>query len=128
VSLALAIHDRLISEHGGVSGTIDIGALETALAAPRNHRYYAKADLFMLAAVYAHSLTRNHPFADGNKRTAFTIAIAFLRWNGYRLEAPEREAVTAMQALSDHSIGFEEFGAWLRRASKHAPLQKGRRP
>lgn len=124
-SLALAIHDRLIGEHGGAPGILDVGALEAALAAPRNHLYYANRDLFVLAAVYAHALTRNHPFSDGNKRVAFTVAVVFLQWNGYRLEAPERDAVDAVQALSDRSIGFEEFAAWLRDSSRKFPRSRG---
>jgi death on curing protein len=124
-SLALAIHDRLIGEHGGVTGILDDGALEAALAAPRNHAYYADRDLFTLAAVYAYAVTRNHAFSDGNKRVAFTLAAIFLQWNGFRLEAPEREAVTMMQALSDRSIGLEEYALWIRNASKKVQQGKG---
>lgn len=124
-SLALAVHDRLIREHGGVPGILDEGALESALWAPRNHSQYATRDLFTLAAVYAYAVTRNHPFSDGNKRVAFTLAVVFLQWNGYRLDVAEREAVTATQALSDRSIGFEEFGAWLRNGSTRTPRSGG---
>ena len=123
-SLVLAVHDRLIAEHGGPTGTRDGGALEAALSAPRNHASYADPDRFTLAAVYAHAVTRNHPFADGNKRVAFTLAAVFLQSNGFRLEAPEREAVTMMQALSDRSIGFEEYALWLRSAS--TKIQQGK--
>jgi death-on-curing protein len=124
-SLALAVHDRLMGEHGGATGTRDDGALEAALSAPRNHASYANRDVFTLAAVYAHAVTRNHPFADGNKRVAFTLAAVFLQWNGFRLEAPEQEAVTMMQALSDRSIGFEDYALWLRNASKKIQPGKG---
>src|SRR5512132_3255047 len=64
----LAIYERLLAEHGGVEGVPDEGSLEAALAAPRNHLYYSGPDLFTLAAVHAHAITRNHPFLDGNKR------------------------------------------------------------
>lgn len=92
--------------------------MDAALAAPRNHYHYAQRDVFVLAAVYAHAVTRNHPFCDGNKRVALTLAGVFLELNGYRLEASERDAFIAVQALSDRSIGFEELGAWLRSSSR----------
>jgi death on curing protein len=126
-TLVLAIHDRLIAEHGGPPGVLDDGALEAALAAPRNHFHYAKADWFAAAAVYAHALTRNHPFLDGNKRVALTVAGVFLQLNGHRLEAPERDAFAAMQALSDRSIGLEEFAIWLRDNSGRAPRTRSRK-
>ena len=97
---------------------LDEGALDAALAAPQNHLHYTERDVFVLAAVYAHPLTRNHPSCDGNKRVALTLAGVFLELNGYRLESSEQEAFIAMQALSDRSIGFEEFGAWLRSSSR----------
>lgn len=125
-AVALAIHDRLLAEHGGAKGILDEGALDAALAAPRNHFHYGSGDLFVVAAVYAHAVTRNHPFCDGNKRLALTLAGVFLERNGYRVEASEREAFTAMQALSDRSIEFEEFAVWLQRNSRKVPRQKAR--
>ncbi len=68
--VALALHERLLAEHGGVSGILDEGLLDAALANPRNQLAYRRADIFRLAAAYAHSLTQNHPFSDGNKRVA----------------------------------------------------------
>lgn len=121
----LAIHDRLIAEHGGIEGIIDEGGIEAALVAPRNHSYYANDDLFVLAAVYAYALMRNHPFYDGNKRVALTLAGVFLRLNGYRLEVPEKDAAAATQALSDRSMGLEEYALWPRNASKKTPRPKG---
>lgn len=105
---------------------LDEGALDAALAAPRNHFHYAERDVFVLAAVYAHAITRNHPFCDGNKRVALTLAGVFLELNGYRLESPERDAFIAVQALSDRSIGFEEFGAWIRSSSRKISRPKHR--
>lgn len=125
---ALAIYDLLISEHGGVSGIRDEGALEAALAAPRNHHYYTGPDLFTLAAVYAHAVTRNHPFLDGNKRAALTLAGVFLRINGFRLHVEEREAVAATLALANRTIGYEEFAVWLRDNSKKTPRLRRSRP
>lgn len=121
---ALAICERLLAEHGGAAGIRDEGSLEAALAAPRNHFYYSGPDLFTLAAVHAHAITRNHPFLDGNKRVALTLAGVFLRINGFRLFASERDAIVATFALSNREIGFEEFAAWLREHSKKAPRRK----
>lgn len=121
---ALAIYERLLAEHGGVEGVRDEGALEAALAAPRNHFYYSGPDLFTLAAVHAHAAARNHPFLDGNKRVALTLAGVFLRINGFRLFVSERDAIAATIALSKREIGFEEFAAWLRDHSKKLPVPR----
>lgn len=113
----LAIHGRLLAEHGGPSGLRDEALLESALAAPVNHFAYAKADVFVLAATYAHALTSNHPFVDGNKRTAFVAAGVFLELNGYRLTASEPDAVLAVLALARGEMKAEEFCNWLRISS-----------
>lgn len=115
--MILAIHGRLLAEHGGVSGLRDERLLESALAAPVNHRKYDQADVFVLAAAYAYSLTRNHPFVDGNKRTAFAAAGIFLELNGHRLTASEPDAVLAVLALSRGDMNAEEFCNWLRISS-----------
>lgn len=120
-SVVLALHDRLLAEHGGVPGLRDEGLLDAALAAPRNRRAYSRADVFRLAAAYAHALIRNHPFGDGNKRVAFTIAGVFLEINGFRLEAPETEAVAAVLALTTRRMDEAQFAAWLRASSCAAP-------
>ena len=113
----LAIHGRLLAEHGGPSGIRDENLLESALAAPVNHFEYDKADVFVLAATYAHALTSNHPFVDGNKRTAFAAAGIFLELNGYLLTASELDAVLAVLALSRGDMNAEEFCNWLRISS-----------
>ena len=113
----LAIHGRLLAEHGGASGLRDESLLESALAAPVNHFEYDQADAFVLAATYAHALTSNHPFVDGNKRTAFAAAGIFLELNGYRLTASEPDAVLAVLALSRGEMKSEEFCNWLRLSS-----------
>lgn len=114
----LAIHGRLLAEHGGAPGLRDESLLESALAAPRNHSEYEQADVFRLAAAYAFALTSNHPFIDGNKRTAFAAAGVFLELNGYFLEAPEPEAVGAVLALSRGELDADGFGGWLRISSR----------
>ncbi len=113
----LAIHSRLLAEHGGASGLRDESLLESALAAPVNHFDYSRADEFMLAAVYAHALISNYPFIDGNKRTAFAAAGIFLELNGYSLTASEPDAVHAVMALSKGEMNAEDFSNWLRISS-----------
>ena len=80
--VAFAIHDHQLAEHGGPEGVRDAGALESALARPRNLAAYERPDAAALAAAYAYGLARNHPFADGNKRTAWVVARVFLAING----------------------------------------------
>lgn len=113
----LAIHEALLATHGGKAGLRDEGLLDSALAAPINLFAYEQADIFRLAAAYAHALTRSHPFLDGNKRVALTIAGVFLELNGFRLEAPEADAVRATLALSKHELRESDFATWLRDSS-----------
>ena len=113
-SAVIAIHEMLIAEHGGVSGLRSDSALESSLARPRNSVAYGSPDLCDLAASYAASLTRNHPFHDGNKRTALTVAGVFLELNGLRLEVSEPDAVTAVIALTSRTLDEAAFASWLR--------------
>jgi death-on-curing protein len=110
---ALAIHDKLLAQHGGKPGIINEGLLDAAMVAPRNHFAYERASLFRLAAIYAHGLTQNHPFVDGNKRVALTVAGVFLEKNGFRLDAPESDAFSAMDALSSGELSRDDFEGWL---------------
>jgi len=110
----LVLHDRLLHEHGGAAGVRDMTRLESALARARHQLADGERDLFVLATAYAAGLTRNHPFVDGNKRTAFLTAFVLLGVNGRNLRATETEVVRAVVALTDKSIGEAEFAAWLR--------------
>ena len=85
----LAIHRRQLSEHGGLDGIRDQGMLESALGRPTNKYSYEspKPSLAQLAAAYAFGIARNHPFIDGNKRTAFVVCELFLRLNKQGIEA-----------------------------------------
>lgn len=113
------IHDEQIREHGGDYAIRDDDLLESALTRPRNtHAYDETADLYDLAADYAFGLTRNHPFVDGNKRTAFLAAYVFLDLNGVELTADEPDVVAVVYALSGDDIGRGEFAEWLRDHSK----------
>jgi death-on-curing protein len=129
----LVLHDRLLHEHGGAAGVRDMGRLEAALARPQHHFAYGESDPFRLATAYASGITRNHPFVDGNKRTAFLAAFVFLAVNGQDLRADEAEVVHTMLALVDRTVSEEEFAGWLRancvpRAEKMKTKRPRRRP
>jgi death on curing protein len=109
-----AVHDRLLAEHGGAVGVRDAGLLASALARPRNRAAYGETDLCSLAAAYAAGIVGNHPFVDGNKRTAFMAAYIFLARNGRRLSLPEEEAARAVQALAAGEMTEDAFADWLR--------------
>lgn len=115
-ALALAIHERQLAEHGGGSGVRDIGLLQSALARPQQAWNYGDPppDIAELAASLAHGLARNHPFVDGNKRTAHVCYRVFLKLNGADLVATEEEKYLRMIALADGSLDEAGFAAWLR--------------
>ena len=108
------IHERQLSIHGGAVGTRDGNALESALARPINLALYGEPDAADLAASLAFGLARNHPFADGNKRSAWVGARLFLLWNGIELRFQEDEATTMVQALAAGELSENEVAAWLR--------------
>lgn len=112
--LAYAIHDRQLAEHGGPDGVRDPGAVESALARPRNLAAYGAPDAADLAAAYAYGLARNHGFADGNKRTAWVVARVFLADNGYRLSFDPVDAVRTVEALAAGALSESELAAWFR--------------
>lgn len=113
-SVVDAVHDAQLAEHGGAAGLRDEGALDSALARPANLHAYGESDIFRLATAYAFAIVRNHPFVDGNKRTAFLAAYVFLRINGYVLEVDEASAAAAVLALAAAESSEEEFSEWLR--------------
>ncbi len=113
-----AMHDMLLAEHGGPSGLRDEGLLESALARPKNLYGYGEADLHALAASYAFGIVKNHPFMDGNKRTAFLSAYVFLRRNAFQLSADEVAATEAVLALASSEMTEADFAAWLRENSQ----------
>jgi death-on-curing protein len=112
--VALALHDRQLSEHGGPSGLRDPGALASALARPVNRWVYGEDDLCALAAAYAFGIARNHPFADGNKRTAWVMARLFLRKNAFGLVFTERDAIAMVFALAAGELSEDELADWFR--------------
>lgn len=112
--IVLAIQGELLARFGGLEGIRDQGLLESALNRPLQLFHYGKPDIFDLAASYGHGIVKNHPFLDGNKRAGFMAAYTFLGVNGFRLEAPEEQAVLRTLALAAGEIGAEEYAAWLR--------------
>jgi death-on-curing protein len=114
--LALAIHDRQLAEHGGGDHVRDASLLESALARPQQLHAYGTPppDLADLAASLAYGLARNHPFVDGNKRTAHVCYRTFLVLNGAELIATDEDKYIAMLALADGSLSEADFAAWLR--------------
>ena len=115
-SLALAIHERQLSEHGGGNGVRDEGLLESALARPQQLQAYGNPppDLADLAASLAFGLARNHPFVDGNKRTAHVCYRVFLALNDAQLVAGGEEKYVQMIALAEGSLSEADFATWLR--------------
>jgi death-on-curing protein len=114
IELSLAIHDRQLAEHGGGEGVRDRGMLESALARPINKWTYGESDPAALGAAYAFAVARNHPFVDGNKRTAWVLARLFLRLNRVNLAFDSGDAVRIMLALAAGDVSEEEMAAWLR--------------
>lgn len=114
LDIALAVHDRQLAEHGGPTGVRDQGMLESALARPLNQWTYGEDDRCALAAAYAYGIARNHPFTDGNKRTAWVFARLFLMLNGQSLSFTPRMAIDVVLALAAGELGEDELADWFR--------------
>lgn len=111
---ATAIHAEQLSEHGGPAGTRDQGALESALARPQNLAGNGDPDIAALAASYAFGIARNHPFVDGNKRTAWILARLFIRLNGGVLSFDKEDAYHTVMALAAGDLSEEALAKWFR--------------
>jgi death-on-curing protein len=109
-----AVHDEQLVEHGGPAGLRDVGLFQSALARPLNLAAYGEPDFAYLAAAYCHGLARNHPFVDGNKRTAFVALELFLDCNGYTLTADDADCVLTMLAVADGTLDEAALAAWIR--------------
>lgn len=116
VELATAIHQRQLAEHGGIAGVRDPGLLESALARPRQFFAYTDPapDVAALAASYAFGIARNHPFLDGNKRTAYVVCRTFLLLNGADLTAEKIERYQKFLSLAEGNLSESELAEWLR--------------
>ncbi len=112
------IHEAVIEIAGGAQGLRDAALLESALARPQNQYAYGETDTFQLAASYAEAISRNHAFVDGNKRTAFYVAVDFLEQNGFLLQAAEGvEHAEMMEQLGQGTITRDQAAAHLRKHS-----------
>jgi death on curing protein len=111
--LVLTMHSKALALHGGADGVRDAGLLERALARPLNRAAYGEPDVIELAALYALAVARNHPFIDGNKRTAYLVLAVFLALNGVRLTATDAESVVAMLAMAAGELTEDEFVLWV---------------
>ena len=112
--VVIAAHEESLAEHGGPSGIRDIGMLESALARPKNLFAYSETEpsLEQMAAAYAFGITANHPFVDGNKRTAFIASITFLRLNGIRIVADKAETYLTFYGLAEGRVTEEQLAEW----------------
>lgn len=113
-----AVHEEQLAEHGGAPGTRDEKLFESALARPQNLAAYSEPDVFELAASYAVALAKNHPFVDGNKRTAFVAMELFLMLNGRELTASDADCVVMMLGVAAGTVGESELANWLRASTQ----------
>ena len=114
----IAIHDEQLAEHGGAAGTRDQGLLASALSRPINLAAYEKPDAAALAASYAVGLAKNHPFVDGNKRTAFVALELFLALNGFELNANDVDCILTTLAVASGEMDEPMLAEWIRRNIK----------
>ena len=114
-AVILAVHDEQLAEHGGSSGLRDTGLLESALARPQQLAAYGEPDLAAIAASYGLGLAKNHPFIDGNKRTAFVAVELCLVLNGSELTADDVDCTLTMLALAAGDLDKAAFAEWIRR-------------
>ncbi|MHB1702185.1 MAG: type II toxin-antitoxin system death-on-curing family toxin [Acidobacteriaceae bacterium] len=109
----LLAHSRQLAEHGGSDGIRDEGLLDSALAKPKNVFAYAdEVSLARLAASYAFGIARNHPFLDGNKRTALVASEGLLRFNGHRVEAAPEDKYLTFLSLAEGSLSEAALADW----------------
>ena len=110
----LAVHEEQLAEHGGAAGVRDPNGLASALAKPEQLANYGRPDAADLAASYGFGIARNHPFIDGNRRTALVAVELFLALNDAVLLAPDADCVCTILDLAAGKITEANFGAWIR--------------
>ena len=118
--VALAIHELMLAQHGGLAGVRDDGLLESALAKPRNRFGYGASTVPQLAVSYAAGIIGNHPFLDGNKRTGFMLAATFMEVNRVVLTASEESVVQQTLGLAAGKVKEADYAAWLEENSRKA--------
>lgn len=111
---ATAYHNDQIAQHGGLQGIRDQGLLESALSRPQMKAQFGDVDLATLGAAYAYGLARNHPFLDGNKRTALVVMETFLVLNGFEIAADNAEVVAVMLSVAAGEVSEDDLVLWLR--------------
>lgn len=109
-----AVHAEQLAEHGGMAGVRDSDGLASALARPQQLAAYGQPDVADLAAAYGYGLARNHPFIDGNKRTAFVAVELFLMLNGHELDASDAACVLTMLSVATGEMAESAFADWIR--------------
>lgn len=114
----IAVHQMLLAEHGGLPGIRDETLLDSALSRPQQSFAYSdQPSIFDLAASYSYGLALNHPFVDGNKRIALTVAAIFLELNSYSLDATEAEAVITFEHLAAGKLTEKQLSSWFENSS-----------
>jgi death-on-curing protein len=113
----LAIHEMMLTQHGGLDGVRDERLLDSAVTKPRHIFSYGAPTLARLAASYAAGVIQNHPFNDGNKRTGFMLAATFLELNGHLFTATEEDIYQQTLAFAAKEIGEDQYSEWLARNS-----------
>jgi death on curing protein len=109
-----AVHDEQLAEHGGLPGLRDANALESAIARAQQLAHYGSPDVAGLAAAYGYGIARNHPFSDGNKRTAFVAVELFLALNGHELTADDADCIMTMLRMAAGDTEEAAFAQWIR--------------
>jgi death-on-curing protein len=113
IGIVLDFHAEQLALFGGAEGVRDLGLLESALARPINKFAYGESDLANLAAAYGFGIARNHPFVDGNKRTALASMLVFLGLNGFDLDAPREQATAIILGLAAGEISEKALAVWI---------------
>ena len=110
----IAIHKRQLAEHGGGAGIRDLGLLESAILKPRHIFLYGGSNTPIphLASAYAYGIARNHPFVDGNKRTALVISLLFLQLNGWKISCSPDHLYETFMKLAEGSLSEENLCSW----------------
>ncbi len=122
VEIALNVHRDIVENDGGLAGILNLGALESALRSPLQtfDGAYLNPDIYHMAAGLLISLSKNHPFLDGNKRTAVVVTCMFLEFNGYKLTIPESALIPFVLDVVENKINKEQLVAYLKQHTKEA--------
>src|SRR6476661_11248599 len=113
IDIVLDFHAEQLALFGGADGIRDRGLLESALARPLNKLAYGESGIATLAAAYGFGIARNHPFIDGNKRTALASMIVFLGLNGLDLDAPREQATVIILGLASGEMSEKGLAGWI---------------